>query len=498
MPKTIPQPLKNEVGARAWNAAKWVVGLLVARQLMTFGTTMITSRLVSPADFGIAGMVATFVAFMVLFDTGLVWATVQPKELYQRQVNSMFWAGSMIGLVLFGICIAAGPLLADYYRTPELVGVSGAMGLTVLFNSITTQPSALLRRSLRQKQNNLIDASALVLSSLVAMGLAFWLRNYWAIVLQAVVFQGLRLVFLLTISGFRVARPVFDRSAIPLMRKGSGFAASNYITYVQLYLPTILIGHLFGSQALGLYTKASALKAMPTAYAAIVVTDVMVSSMSVFHGDAQKVGEIYRKALGVVAFIACPAGAMLLPLAPEAIRLLYGVQWPAAVPLLQLMAFPAMLLPISTSVIWLFLSSGSARKQIIMNVWLTSLTILVFWLVYRMLNDVREMVMIEALLASILYPAVGLVVSHRAVGISLLKTVKQVAPILLVSVVTASIVLGLFQQITLDWKWALVAKASVGSLVYITLAIIFIRPFPVEILGKYLLKRKSVSKDGIT
>lgn len=481
MTELIPQPAPGDVGVKARHAAKWVVGLLAARQVVTFGTTMVTSRLISPADFGIAAMVGTSVAFMVLFDTGLIWATVQPKELHRQQVNSMFWTGAVIGLVLFGLCVAAGPLLADYYRAPELVGVSGVMGLTVFLNSLTTQPSALLRRALRQKQNNLIDASALVLSSVAAAGLAYWLRNYWAIVLQSVVFQGLRLLFLLTMSGFHIPRPTFDRTAMPLLKKGGGFAISNYVTYVQLYLPTILIGHLFGSQALGLYAKASALKAMPTMYAAIVITDVMVSSMSVFHGDVEKIGEIYRKALRVITFVGCPAGAMLLPLAPEAIRFLYGDQWGDAVPLLQLLALPAMLLPISTSVIWLFLSSGSARMQVIMNVWLSVLTAIVFWIAYRVVSNVSQMVVIEVILVSLAYPIVGLIASHRAVGISISRTISCVAPIVLSSMIASLFVYLWFHNMEMDWRLGLIVKGSSGLILYLVLTWVFVRPFPITL-----------------
>lgn len=472
------RPALGEVEQRAKDAVGWVFGLLVARQLVTFLTTMVTSRLISPEDFGVASMAATYVAFMVLLDTGMTWATVQANNITRDEVHGLFWLGAATGLVWVLISALLAPHIAVFFKSPQLAGLGVAMGITIFINSLTTQPSAVLRRALKQKTNNTIDAVALVVSSVAAMALAWWLKNYWAIILQAIIFQLLRFCFLAFSSGFGWPAFAFQRSAARFVRKGLGFAASNYVTYVQLYLPTIYVGAIFGSEALGFYSKATALKALPTMYAAMAVTDVMVASMAGLQSDTEKMGDLYRRALRVIAFFGCPLGAMLFPLAPEVVRILYGSQWEESVPLVQILAFSAVALPISTSTIWLFLASGSARAQLKLNILLSILAAAAFAAGYVSGLGFHEIVLLDTVLAAVVYCAFGLVFSHRAAKLAVSETLKIVAPILAVSVVSALIVEFALAGVIDRWQWSFVAKVLAGALLYLVLSLVFLKSFP--------------------
>gem|GEM_PF-1282165 len=487
----INQPHAQDIGRLARGAAKWVFALLIVKQILTILTTMIVSRYVSPEDTGTVGMVLTLVAFIVLFDTGLTWATVQPKKITPEQVDSMFWFGVVLGSFLLVICIVAGPLLADFYHNTRLIAVSAVIGLSPFFNSMTTQLSALLKRTMQQKKNNLIDTVAILLSSLFAIVLALAHMGYWAIVLQLVSMQVLRFVLLLFFTGYKPKSPRFSRSAIILIQMGGFLAISNFICYFQLYLGTILIGHLFGSASLGFYLKATGLKGLPTTYAAMVVTDVMVTSLAAFHGDQGRVGEAYRKALRLIAFVGCPAGAMLYPLAAESVRLFYGTQWRAAVPLLEIMSVSALLLPITTTTIWLFLAAGKAKSQLVMNVALTLITLAVYYFAYGNTHTLQGFVICETVLFTLILPVVNLVVSHRVVGISLNETFKVVFPILCCSVITAALVsvFGMYlKTFEINWIYGLFLKGGLGVVVYFALTLLLLRPFPMPFVV-LLLKR---------
>lgn len=471
MTEIISQPHEDEVGAKARSAAKWVVGLLLARHAITFATTMVTSRLVSPADTGIAGMAATFVAFMVLLDTGLTWATVQPKTLTRRQVDTMFWIGAAGGLVLFCISVAASPLLAMFFHAPQLNGLGWVMGLTILFNSLTVQPSALLRRALLQKQNNLIDSVSLVASSIAAMGLAYVFRDYWALVLQALFYPLLRFCLLMAWTRHRISPPSLDKETIPILRKGLGFAASNYVTYVQLYLPTILVGWMFGDADLGYYTKAIALKSLPMMYVSLVVTDIMTSSMAVYQADSKKLGEFYRKALRLVALVGFPAGAMLFSLAPELVRVLYGPQWEEVVPLLKIMALAAMMNPISNSFTSLFLACGAAKRQFRLNAFLSCLVLLIFGALVLCNSGLLGVVSTEVVVIGIIFPPIYLFFSHRAAGISARATVQAIAPMFLAACCAASAAWGVSGWMN-NLFGAVLLKILVAIAVYFLLLVV--------------------------
>lgn len=468
------------MGLLARAAAKWAVILSVLRQILTIGTTMVVSRYVSPEDFGIAGMVLSFVAFLVLFDTGLTWATVQSPSLEREKIDSLFAFGVLLGVVLWITAALAGPWLAVFYAQPELSVISIVMGAAVFLNSLTTQTAALLKRQLRQKTTNIIDTVALFLSSLVAIVMAVTQGGYWAVIGQAVTLQMVRSILLIVYSGYRPSWPTRFANALPELKTGMGLALSNYICYFQLYLGGILVGRYFGGAVLGNYQKAYGVKSMPTAYATMVVTDVMVSSLAALSNDRERMGAAYHKALRLIAFVGCPAGAMLYAVAPEVIRILYGSQWGAAVPLLEWYSFAAAALPISTTTIWLFLAGGHVRLQLKMNVILSVLSIVTLLLTVQFFGTVESVVAAESILFAGPCLLINLLFSHRAAGIDVLKTLKILVPIVFGGGLCTMIALlvggGLYAF--LDWRVVFLLKIVAGVSSYLLFSLAFVRPLP--------------------
>ena len=476
---TFRAPAHDQVGFLARAAAKWAVILLALRQILTIGTTMVVSRYVSPEEFGIAGMVLSFVAFLVLFDTGLTWVTVQSPNLEREKVNALFAFGVLLGVLLWLAAFIAGPLLATFYGQPELEVVSLIMGAAVFLNSLTTQPAALLKRQLKQKTTNIVDTVALLISSIVAVAMAVAHTGYWAVIGQAVALQAVRSVLLFIYSGYRPTWPTRIGSAVPELKMGMGLALSNYICYFQLYLGGILVGRYFGGAILGNYQKAYGVKSMPTAYATMVVTDVMVSSLSALSTDRDRMGAAYLKALRLIAFVGCPAGAILYAIAPEVIRILYGAQWGGAVPLLEWYSVAAVALPISTTTIWLFLASGQVRLQLKMNIFLSTLAVVVLIGALQIFGTAESVVAAESLLFAGPYLVINVVLSHRAVGLRVMPTIKTLVPIIVGCLAcTASAVLVGSVYAYLIWWVLLLAKISVGGVVYLSFAMAFIRPMP--------------------
>lgn len=479
-------PTHDQVGLLARAAAKWAVILSILRQILTIGTTMVVSRYVTPEEFGIAGMVLSFVAFLVLFDTGLTWATVQAPELSKDKVDGLFFFGLGLGLVLWGVAVAAGPYLAVFYAQPELATVSRVMGAAVFLNGLTTQPAAVLKRQLRQKTTNIIDTVALFGSSAVAIVLALNNGGYWAVVGQVVTLQAVRGALLFIYSGYWPSWPVNFSRAHREIKIGAGLALSNYVCYFQLYLGSILVGRFFGVSSLGNYQRAYGVKSMPTAYATMVVTDVMVSSLAALRSDAERMGEAYRKALRLIAFIGCPAGAALYPLAPEVIRILYGSQWLAAVPMLEWFALAAVALPISTTTIWLFLASGKVQMQFVMNIFLSMLAVISLVVAAIYSDTVEGVVAVESILFAGPYLLVNLIVSHRAVGMKLAPTLRIITPILIGSFVGAGCAILVGQYVAgLHWGLLFAIKVSVGAVGYIISCMLLMGrlPFPLRVVG---------------
>src|SRR5690606_26137310 len=91
--------------------------------------TAILARLLTPVDFGVIAMAATFTGFAAIFkDAGLSMATVQRVSINEAQLNALFWINTALGCVLLGVTVAMAPFLAWFYSDSRLIAVSICLG----------------------------------------------------------------------------------------------------------------------------------------------------------------------------------------------------------------------------------------------------------------------------------------------------------------------------------------------------------------------------------
>lgn len=461
------RPAEEKIFLLTKIAAKWSIILALARQILSIGTVMIVSRHVSPGDFGIASMVMIFVAFLVLFDTALSWATVQAAEVNQNKIDALFFIGGAVGVLMWVFAIFMGDYLAIFYKTPEVSLVCMVMGGAVFLNSLATQPLAILRRGLNQKKINIIETGSLMGSSLVAIFMATNNYGYWSIVFQTFSMYFFRSSALILTSGFVPRYPKDFLCALPELKKGIWFAFSNYICYFQLYLGGILVGHFYGSVILGNYQRAYAVKSMPTQYVAMSVTDVMVAALAALRDNPEKLAKAYHGALYKSSVIGCPAGIFLYIGASEVIHILYGDKWTEAGLYLKWFSLAAFALPISTSTIWLFLAAGRAREQFSMNAILSiiAVTILIPCAYYT--DEVIYVVASEAMFFAGPCLFLNLYFSHKALNIKLRKTALALMPVIIGSFVSVLLV-GYFAELFVLQSiiFSIILKAGLFSLLY--------------------------------
>jgi polysaccharide transporter, PST family len=115
----------------------------VWRILTGFVLTVITTRMLSPSDFGVLAMAATATAFTSLVkDLGINQAIVQKQAVTQAQVNTLFWT-SIIGAALIALFLAAcAPLIAVFYAEPRVERLLLAFSVLVLIGGSQTVAAA--------------------------------------------------------------------------------------------------------------------------------------------------------------------------------------------------------------------------------------------------------------------------------------------------------------------------------------------------------------------
>ena len=141
--------------------------------VLRIGSLMILARLLEPRDFGLVGMVTAVIGVLNLFkDFGLSTATVQSATISQEQVSALFWINILVGVILGILSFAIAPFIAAFYHEPRLLGITAVLATGFLFNAAGVQHSALLQREMRFTPLAAIDIGALLVSSIVGVGMA--------------------------------------------------------------------------------------------------------------------------------------------------------------------------------------------------------------------------------------------------------------------------------------------------------------------------------------
>jgi O-antigen/teichoic acid export membrane protein len=173
-------PLLNGL---AWTAAaKW------STQLVSWGSTVVVVRLLTPVDFGIVGMATVYFGFVtILSECGLGSAVVYKRTLTDAQIDQLNSLSLLLGIAAFALSCALSVPLASFFRTPELAFVILLMSTTFIISAFQVVPYALLQRERAFKHLAFADAVRTMCQVTVTVSLAAAGWRYWSLVVGNIV-----------------------------------------------------------------------------------------------------------------------------------------------------------------------------------------------------------------------------------------------------------------------------------------------------------------------
>jgi O-antigen/teichoic acid export membrane protein len=307
--------------------------------VMQIAGTAVLARLLTPADYGLVGMVTVVVNFAAMFkDAGLSMATVQREEISHEQISTLFWINVLISAGLSLCVLVASPLVAMFYDKPELIAVTAALSFSFILSGLTIQHQALQRRHMRFGTLAAIQITSQLITLVVSIILAVLGLRYWALVggTLANALGDLLLTFLCCpwIPG-RMQRGTGVRE---MLKFGGNVTGFNFINYFSRNADNILIGRFIGADALGLYAKAYNLFLMPISQISGPIYNVAVPTLCAIRNEPERYRNYYRKIIFIISSLNMPLVGFLLVFADTIIVLMLGRQWQEAVVVFQVLA----------------------------------------------------------------------------------------------------------------------------------------------------------------
>ena len=349
--------------------------------LLGIGFTMILARILTPEDYGVVAVTAVFTNFFAMFsDMGVSNGIIQYKKLTKYDVASIFSLTGILGGFLGLSFFAFSFIIADFYNNEVYVPLGAILAINLLFSTWNIVPNALL---LKDKQFVLLAKRNVIIpfvTSVITVIIALWGMKYYALVLQS-----LLSVFLLFAYNWYTAREKYDLYVMRKIyfggvRKIFGYSAYQFlfsvINYFSRNLDSLLIGRVWGAQALGFYDKAYRLMCYPNNSLTHVITPVLQPILSDYQDDKVYIYEKYIKLLKFLSLIGMFIMVFCYASAHDIIYVMFGNQWGDAVPYFEMLSLAVWAQLTLTTTGSIFQSVGDTKRLFITSCINTSIMIL--------------------------------------------------------------------------------------------------------------------------
>jgi O-antigen/teichoic acid export membrane protein len=330
--------------SRVLRGVSWKAASQVVLQASHTIVAIILARLLTPHDFGLAGMVLVFSGLVFLFtDLALGAALIQRRTLSEQDRSTVFWTSFAAGVVFFAAGVAVSGPIADFYGEPAVQPLFAALSLTFVIHALATTQTALLNREMNFRSLELRVMGATTVGAAVGVTAAVAGAGAWAIIAQRIASASVGTTLLWTFSPWR---PRFTYSLASLRRLG-GFSANVFATRFLFYLnrnaDNLLIGRFLGAAALGAYSLAYHVMLMPFTRIATPIQDVLFPAFSRMQDDPDRMGQAWVRVNRFVSAISIPALLGMIVVAPDFVAVVLGDKWSAATPVIQILAWVGLL-----------------------------------------------------------------------------------------------------------------------------------------------------------
>ena len=449
-------------------------------QLLNLIFGIILGRLLTPAEYGIVGVLSIFTLIAGnLQSSGFTQALVNLKAPRNEDYTAVFWFNTLTSFVLYALLFLSAPLIAQFFHQPCLVEVSRFVFLSFVISSFGIAHNAYMTKNMMNRELAIIGAIALLCSGGVATFLAFYGFSYWSLAWQQIIY-----IVVLNIGRYYYTpwRPSWHFTFEPV-RKMFGFSVkiliTNIINTLSNNILTLLFGRLYPIKAVGDYSQAYKWNTMASAFVANAVGQVaqpVLASVKEEHGRSVRV---FRKMLRFTAFLSFPAMFGLAIISNEFILLTIGKRWLDAVPLLQMLCIGGAFIPFYTLYQNIAISNGRSDSYMFCNIAQIVLQLVIIAFFYHL--GINTMVMVYTLF-TIAWLFVWQWIAHRIIGLRFWEVIKDVMPTLcialLVMATTYFVTLPLHHLLLL-----LICRILIATLLYAAI----MKVLHVEMMDELLL-----------
>lgn len=333
------------------NGTQQVIGLV-------FG--IILGRLLSPSDYGMMAMIVVFSLIAnALQNSGFGVALTNIKDARHEEYNAVFWFNVTMAVILYVLLFFLAPLIAGYYRVPELVPLSRYAFLSFILAAFGLVQNTYLFKHFKAKEQAKAAGMAVLLSSVTGAGMAFYGFGYWALATQNNLYVLLNTLFVWYYSPWR---PTTSGISLEPVRRMFGFSSKVLLTAIMTHVNNnvlnILLGRYFSAHDTGYYNQAYQWNLKCFTLVSNMMGQVAHPVLVDLKDEAERQLNAFRKMMRLVAFISFPLLLGFGMVSTEFIVLTIGGKWLVSAGYLKVLCYAGSVIPLATLLSNMIISKG--------------------------------------------------------------------------------------------------------------------------------------------
>ena len=462
---------------------------------LSFISGIILARLLTPEDYGYIGMLSIFMLLAGSFiDSGFGSALIQKKQPTQVDYSTVFFFNLGMSFLMYAVLFLSAPSIARFYKMPLLSSVLRVQGLVLIINAFSIIQSNQLRKQFRFKKLTIVSLTASVVSISVTIYLAYKGYGVWALVVMNLLNASIpALIYWLTNKWYPLL--IFSKSSIKeLFNFGFFMFISSIIDTFCNNFQGLLIGRLYNPATMGYYSKAKSTEELASTSISSTMNQVTYPLYSEYQNDKVVLSSVIKRITIMIAYITIPVLSLLILLAKPIFIVLYSKTWLQSVPYFQILCLAGIAISLQGVNYNAIAAIGKSRLlfqwTLIKRVGGISLILggLALWGMKGLLGGM--------VLQSWLIYLINAFLVHNHIGYNFLEQIKDLVPIVLLSLLSATVsfLLGLMLPVLNIFILAVI-RLLVFAIIYVGSSVLlrlesytyFIENIPI-IIGKLIKK----------
>lgn len=292
---------------------------------------MILARLLAPDAFGVFAVCNMFVSFVdIITDSGFGKYLIQKEFKDDKEcdlyANVAFWTNLLVSVFLFLLILIFGRQIAFLLGSPSYHKVICLLSFQIIFTSMTSIQTALLKRYFLFKKLFVVRVVMLLVPIVVTIPMAYFTGSYMALIVGNLSSAIINSLLLWNMSPWK---PKFFYSCElfkNMFISGFWFLCEALANWLILWVDIFIMGSIYSKYYVGLYKNSTYMVSSLLNTIVVSITPVLMSILSRLE-DEGECYECFRHFMKMVAYIIVPIGTGLFFYRQFFTDILFGANW---------------------------------------------------------------------------------------------------------------------------------------------------------------------------